>query len=371
MAAASILAPWREFVRRNERPLILAWIAGSGLVIAGLWVWGIGLQGAERWIDRSASAWLGDLDEGRTALASGDTERAVQILRQLDRERSPESIKTRWDDDHKEMLSLLAEAETRAGRKGRSLDVLGRLVEFDPLDLRSHVQLARTAEGFGEGATANDAWAEVLRLDPNHVEAMNARVIAAFEAGRWELAVSTFENYLDQHELAEATWTLVSGDGDVAQEIEFDPRVLGSFEEHEIPVELGAPWVGTLELRTGGHSVEIESIMLLPAIQAGRPRKAAIPVDLGSLEVTGGTTDGPGFLIADSYGASLSLPIETTTSPVSTLRVKARFFKTVDAEVLDAVRRCARNLVQEQRYEALLPQVRIGGHLGERPPSER
>lgn len=374
MAAASTLAPWRKLVRRNERPLILAWIAGMGAVLVGLWVWGIGLQGAERWIDRRSSAWVEELEAGRIALGSGDAAGAAETLERLEASLPPASIKTRWDADRKQLMSSLAEAYATLGRKGRALETLEALVTFDPLDLRSHAQHARTAETFGEGAVADAAWAEVLRLDPNHVEAVGARVIAAFEVGAWEDAVSTFEAFVEGHELAEATWVIrpAGSAEDQATRIEFDPRVLGVMEEHRIQVPVDGLSSGVLELQTGGHSIEIESLELVPAIRAGQARGANHPVNLAEASIQGGSSEHPGSLTATSHDASLVFEFAIEAPRVvAAIHLRARVFKTVDAEVLDAVGRSARNLIQEERFEALLPRIRVGGNLGPTPPSTR
>ena len=116
----------------RERALILAWLAGSFLLLGVLGVWGIGLGGAEKVLDRWGGRWVTRIERGESLLAEGRYEEAAEYLEALDDDFPARFVKHGLDRERERVLTLLGRSYVALERKGLNSSKIEFNLSFDP-----------------------------------------------------------------------------------------------------------------------------------------------------------------------------------------------------------------------------------------------
>ena len=127
------------------------------------------------------------LEEARNALDAGRIEEAAAELSRL----------VEADPGNPVFRGTRAAALGRLGEKGLAVDELRRSLTGGPGDLQTLYDLALAMHGAGLRREAAATLGELLRRDPLHAEAWNARGLVALEAGELVPAVAAFERSLE------------------------------------------------------------------------------------------------------------------------------------------------------------------------------
>jgi len=262
----------RRFVSLRERGL--SWTLGVALVLV------IGvlalppararvLQGAGRAVDVWEARWTRRLEAGERLVAGGEYERATRYLADLDRRFPAVTVKHARDRERERLLGALGRSYAELGRKRLALETFRRLVAFDPRNVANHAALARADLRFGEPEEARDHFAEILRVDPMHWEALEGYADFYAERGEFGRVVEAYETYLDA--LIPARITVGFGDTEGSVYVPADGRL------HIATVPLFAPaGEGRLSVRTEGFSIELGGLEIVGPVLAGRPGRADV-----------------------------------------------------------------------------------------------
>lgn len=343
--------------RPSQRALIAAWVGLWALVFAALGIWGIGLRGAERTVDRWRSRWEQRLERGAQLLAAGDHEAAAAHLEAFDAEHPALFVKHGLDRQRERGLELLGASYVAQGKRGRALATFERLVAFDPRNAHSRWLLAEAQLALGEHEDALATLAELLAIHPTHLPGVRARVELLREAGDHAGAVATFEAYLDAWLLAPVTLTLGG------REVELDLEVLvdGRPQRVSAPVRLPAAWSGSVTLCPRGHSLEIGALRIVPPVVSGAPAGPA-PVEVAGWRLPPGSEHGARFSLRDAQTCVVSSPVDLP-SGAARLELELTLFKAVPEDLWQGVRSSFASLLRGEELAAVEPRVQVGGCL--------
>lgn len=356
-----------NFLARNERRLIAAWLALGTCALLAFAVFGIALQGAESLVDRSQARWGQRLTRARELLAASRLEEAELWLAELDREHPARHVLYARDREREQILTLLGRTRLRLGKKRAALETLEQLVAFDPLNWKNHDELRRAQAELLEPELAAATAEQLLTLHGSHWPSVAMLVAQHADAGRFEQAVAVFERYLDVYRLAPLRLRF-SGAG--LEDLELTLEVPADGRPHELAGALAiqADWAGELELTTGGYSLAVSRITLEAARLAGRaltPRgaEARSYQDPQPLEqVVGGRLEGA-ILVADSLASSLVFALAAPPPGSDGVRLVVTVYKHTTAETWRRVEQALVNLVDPERAARLGRRVLVGGCL--------
>jgi hypothetical protein len=344
-------------VRRNERALIVAWLASCAVLLGVIGVWGVGLGGAERAIDLWNERWIPRIERAEELLAAGQVEEAALHFERLDRDLPAIFVKHRLDRERERVLEQLGTAYLQLDKKRRSLDAFERLVDFDPRNWHNHFVRANALAHFGE--SADGAYADVLTIHPNHRPSVQARITARFEGGRYADVAEPYEAYLDAWLLA--PMSLQIGDTPVPFEVLVDGRT----HVVEVPVELADGWSGELCLRTSGYSVQLESIELIGPLFVGRAEPAESTVVRGTDDwrALDAELAGPPMTWSAGTAQAALCASGIATHPTTRVRIALAAYKAVPAELWEMVEKSYENTLAREPLEAARARTVLGGCL--------
>ena len=372
MTAQAWLQGARAWGQRHEHALIVAWLAGAVALFAVLGLWGVLLGGAEGALRSLDEHWIERVERGEELVRQERWQEAEAYLAKLDREFPARIATHKLDRERERVLTALAATYRAQDRKGRTLDTLRALVEFDALNWQNHALLARACETFGEDGDARRAWERVLELQPANYDALRARVLAEADGGNYAAVVPLYERYLDAFVLAPLP--LEVGAATVLLEVPVDGRF------HEIDVPLSATAAGSVELslETAGFSVELDWIELVPARhvgsvqtpapvrwqprqrpdaapQEGAPGEGAAPDRTQGLEPLGEArwaARGPNTRL---------LEVLTFDGGIARARARLRLFKPLEEELMATVAKSYRNALNPQGLFSARDRSIVGG----------
>lgn len=260
----SEIAGVRRWLHAHERGLVVAWLGFVATLVAVLFVWGVWRRGLEDlvawWYGRSSR----ELARAERLYAEGRFDRAAESLEALDASHSAVNVKHRLDQEREAILELLAQSYVALDRKRRALETTTQLVAFDPRNWRNHFAHAETLRGFSEGELADPAYREVLRLHPNHFPSVEALTGMLFDvATRHADVVELHRTYLN-------AWLLGSVEVVIGEaRVQLDVPVDGRPHVFEVPLAVPEGAVGEARIATGGYSVRIGELALVPALRVG------------------------------------------------------------------------------------------------------
>lgn len=348
----------RRWLARHERRWVAAWLVGWALVFGVLAVWGLGLNGFERVVERWNGRWALRLARCEELVAAGRHEEAAERLARLDAEHPAVFVKHALDRQRERVLELLGESQRALGRKGRALEAFERLVAFDPRNVHSHYVLARAAADFDEADLALEHYEAALAILPSHLPSLEGLIDLRLGASRYPEVVAAFERYLDAWLLGSVT--LRCGERSVALELPVDGRP----HALHVPFELEPGVSGEVCLESGGYSFRLAELALLPPIPADRPGAGApveLPPDAWSLAEASATEDGA--VAAAGPAARACRPSLALPDGAARLRATLTLYKAVPAELWAAVEQSYRNVLAYEHLEAARARVVVGGCL--------
>jgi len=346
------------WVRRHERGLIMAWFVGATLLVGLLSAW-ILTGAADRTVDAWNARWPAKLARLERLVAAGHHAEAIPRLEQLVREFPAQSVKHRLDLERERLLALLAQCYQTLGQKRRCLETLERLVAFDPRNYANHLAQARALTAFADSAEA--AYAEVLRIHPNHLEAVSELVEHFYAGARWGEVVATYERYLDAFLVAPVV--LRFGETRLQLELPIDgqPHVI------EAPVVLDAGWRGTLCIESGGYSVRLGALELVEASVVGKAQpcgaRRLIPSAEHPWEVTAASETEPGLFVATGPESRACSEVTGPPGAVARVRIELTAWKALSPELWQMVQQSYVNLLRSDVLERVRTRSRIGGCL--------
>jgi tetratricopeptide (TPR) repeat protein len=349
---ASELSPWRAFLRRHQRRVILGYLALVGL---GLAVMALpptrrrlltGLEQGVRWWD---ARWMRRLDQGAALLAEGSVDAAVDYLSRLDAIHPATNVRHARDKERERLLRLLATGYERQGRNGRAIETYQRLVAFDSLNYRNHLELARAAErllsGWALAPEARDAYQRALTLFPAHLPSVRGAIDYFMDRGEFIPVVTIFRSYLDAHLVQYVGVSLDDRRHEVGMLVDGVAR----------DYELTLAGQGALRIDTGGLPFQIDRIELIPAARVGVPDVIAPVAVAGSAGFGVEPLAGGRFTPTDSVsGVRVQAPANFA---VQRVRIRMALFKPVEAAPGAGGTKTNRNLLDHAGLEAAARRV--------------
>ena len=358
MREAGVTLALRRFVREHERALIVAWIAGSVLLVATLFGWGIGLRGAERAVDAWQDRWTREIDRCAALVEAGRLDEAAERMERLDARIPARVVKHRLDRERERLLTLLASTWTRLDRKGRALDAAARLSAFDPRNWKNHRVQADVARAFGEGDLAREALDRLLAIHPTHLPSLEDRIRLPYDGGRFAEVPPLWRAYLDAWRVA--TLELACGASRVSLEVPAD----GKPHRLRVPFALAPGERGELTLATHGWSVDVGEIRghapRLAGVAEAREPRAIVE---GPWICEGGEALGAGRLAATSVGSILRRAAVADEHGVVELEFEITVYKACSPSLWAMVEQSYENRLLWEELEAVRARTRVGGVL--------
>lgn len=341
-SSTSIDGGARAWIQRNERTLAVAWIAGCALLLAVLAVWGLGLNGAERAIERWRRGWIDETERAREELEQGRGDAARARLERIVATNGVSNVKHRFDKEHERALALLAEAYAAQGKKGKALATLEQLCAFDPKNFDNHFRHAQALREFGETAAAKDAFERVLAIHPTHWPSVEARIDLEYDAGAYGPIPDLYERYLDAWLLARVR--LVAGEREAWFELQADGRP----HEAQFELTLEPGWRGEVRLETRGYSATLQRLEFVPALRVGEARGATVATPRG--DVT-----------AVDVASQIALGAVDLPAGAQRVRIELVLFKRVEAPTWAQVTKAYQNRLLHAELGRAARRTRVGG----------
>jgi len=339
-ATGSTASSW---FARHERALVAAWLGLCAAALALMALAGVASQRVERWIEAEQTAWVEQLDIAANELDAGAPDRAQARLENVLAKNGVNTIKHRLDREHERALELLARAHQAQGRKGRTLETLERLTEFDPRNWRNHFLHAEALREFGDGDDAALVYERVLALHPTHWPSFAARVELDYAAGRYAPLPTLYERYLDAWLLARVR--IEAGECEAWCDVQADGRPHAVLAELELP----AGWRGELRVETRGLSARLDALTLQPALRVGAPQRPA-DVRLPACEQ-----------IAVDVSSALVVRNVECPDGVQRVRLELTLFKRLEPGLWAKVEKACANTLEFERLGRFRARSRVGG----------
>jgi len=334
------------WVRRHERQLTVGYLGLVGalaLLVALPPIRARLLSRIQTTVDWWDARWARRLDRGEAMLAEGRPEEAAAYLERLDRMHPATNVRHARDLERERLLRRIAQSLEETGRRGRVIETYQRLVEFDSLNYHNHYALGSAAgrllSGWALAPEARDAYRRVLDVLPFHLPALRGTIDYYMDRGEYIPVTEAYRAYLDAYFVhrvevrlgSEARWLALSADG----------------RPHDHLVTLERPTEAeTLEIRTLGLSVRLDSVELLAAPQVGVVTPTpSTRLDPRAAVLNGMERTDAGALRALAETASLELPTPMATGPVRAVRLRVVLFKPMDAPLWATVAKSYDNLL--------------------------
>jgi len=363
--ARTPLQRWRDAFRRRQRLWIALYLAAAVGLLGGFAVFGIALQGAERWIDRWNDRWSRRVAACEEAFRAGRIAEVLPELVRIDRQHPARTTLHARDEERERVLTLLGHAWFAVGKKRKCLATFDTLVAFDPLNWRNHFDRAEARRALREPEAALAGYADVLALHPSHWPSVRATIAMHADAGRFRRVVEAYEAYLDAWHLARMRIVVaesISKDepGD-AQVTWIDVPADAAQHRLSIALDLAADWHGEIRLETRGYSVRKPEPRLEPRRTAGETSDASARPPRLVRHAGGRLVEGT--FVADDVESELVWEHTASSRGTGRLWLDLTVHKCVDAQTWTRVRTAYRNLVEPERFERARERTRVGGCL--------
>jgi hypothetical protein len=354
--------PIARFVQRNERRLIVAWLAGCALVLA-LVAYAIAFGGAERAIEAWDGRWTARVDHAESLMRSKGASKAqltlaAAELEAIERDFPAQFIKHRLDRERERILGLLGECYVALDKKSHAYATLERLVAFDPKNYDNHFRLAEAQRHFADNDAARKSYEDVLAIHPTHLPTLIALIGMDDFGSLYAQVVDDYEHYLNAWLLARVR--VSSGE----HSIEFDVPVDGREHMVEGLIELPEHREDTVCIETRGYSARRGMLEFVPPLRVGVV--APLPVDSFDTQATWQASDGK---LADnvellaSGAESRMCIVEISPRPVARVRLKITLFKALPESTWKMVTKAYRNRLELAKLHEAEQRSRVGGCL--------
>ena len=351
-----------SFVQRNERRLIVAWLAGCAALLA-LVAWAIAFGGAERTIEAWDARWVPRIDRAEALMRSNGGSKetltlAAAELEAIDRDFPAQFIKHRLDRERERILGLLGECYVGLDRKKHAIATLERLVAFDPKNYDNHFRLAEAQRHFADNDAARKSYEDVLAIHPTHLPTLKALIGMDDFGSLYAQVVDDYEHYLNAWLLARVRVSF----GERA--VELDVPVDGREHVVEGVLELPADRSETVCIETRGYSARMGRLEEIPPLHVGVVEPHAFDgVDVSSnWRATGGKLTGQAELIAADAGSRACI-VEISPRAVARVRLKITLFKALPEDTWKMVTKAYRNRLELAKLREAEQRSRVGGCL--------
>lgn len=197
----------------------------------------------EAGVNRIDDRWSRRLAYGEALVRSGQYEQAADYLENLDARFPAQSIKHRRDRERERLLSALAEAQEKSGRRKRSIRTLERLVNYDPNNIANHYMLGCALQRDGDDDAARRSFGNVLAISPYHLEATRAVMELDYESGRFGAVVDACSRFVDAVQFVQLS--LEVGD----QSLVIDAPTDGMVRDIRAPLNVEFGFQGPIRVR--------------------------------------------------------------------------------------------------------------------------
>jgi tetratricopeptide (TPR) repeat protein len=249
------------------------------------------------------------------------------------------------------VLLALGRTYEALGRRNLALTTYARLAMFDPRNWMNHAALAaahtRLDPNWSMPDEAGLALMEVVRINPNQLQAVTDLAGFYFEKPDFTSLVATIDTYL-QADLY--FWSApILGTSRVEQVLQVD----GAWNRLTLryPDAPAAP--GRFSLPTGGYSAEVRSVILEPALTVGRP--PAEPIVLYPASTWTGdsvTSPRPGLFQSAGTETTIHVPLPPDLPPIAAVEVEFRLFKPMGDDLWALARRAYRSILRPQGLDS-------------------
>jgi len=346
-------ALWNLGDRHGRR---LTWIYLGGLALVLLVLGWAPVRNRVFWRVESAlvareARWVRRVETGEALLAAGRLEEAQAYLEQLDRRFPARDVRHALDKERERLLLALGRTYEALGRRTLALATFTRLATFDPRNWKNHAELAgahtRLDPNWSIPDEAGAALIELLRINPNQLQAVTDLATFYFEKPDFGNLVATVDTYL------QADLYFISFPSLDASRVEQVLDVDGTWHRLRLyyPDAPAAP--GRFSLPTRGYSAEVRSVTLQPALSVGRP--PAEPIVL--LPASGWTGDSlasprPGLFQSAGSETTIHVPLPRDLPPIATVEVELRLFKPMREDLWALARRAYRSILRPQGLDS-------------------
>jgi len=295
--------------------------------------------------------WARRVATGEALLAAGRLEEAQAYLEQLDRRFPARDVRHALDKERERLLLALGRTYEALGRRNLALTTFTTLATFDPRNWKNHAALAaahtRLDPNWSTPDEAGLALMEVLRINPNQLEAVTDLATFYFEKPDFPSLVATIDTYL------QADLYLMSFPALDTARVEQVLDVDGQWHRVTLryPEAPAAP--GRFSLPTGGYSAEVRSVVLKPALHVGRP--PADPIVLWPQATWTGdslSSPRPGLFQSAGSATTIQVPLPPALPPIATVEVELRLFKPMRDDLWALARRAYRSTLRPQGLDS-------------------
>lgn len=346
-------ALWNLGDRHGRR---LTWIYLGGLALVLLVLGWSPLRHRVFWRVESAlvareARWIHRVETGEALLAAGRLEEAQGYLEQLDRRFPARDVRHALDKERERLLLALGRTYEALGRRNLALATFTRLATFDPRNWKNYAALAgahtRLDPNWSTPDEAGAALVELLRINPNQLEAVTDLANFYFEKPDFRSLVATIERYLH------ADLYVMSFPALDTSRVEQVLDVDGGWHRLTLrfPEAPAAP--GRFSLPTRGYSAEVRSLTLEPALIVGREPAASV-VLLPETTWTGDSLSSPRPGLFQSAGSetTIHVPLPGHLPPIAAVEVELRLFKPMRDDLWALARRAYRSILRPQGLDS-------------------
>lgn len=342
--------------RRHERGFTLVYLA---LVAAFVGVLALPplRQLAFRAVAKAVRGWDGRwtrrVELGEALVREGRYEEAVAYLVRLDRTFPARDVRHARDKERERILVALGRSYAELDRKQRAMETYQRLVAFDPRNYRNSYALALAANrllaGWAPAPEARDAFLQVLAIHPSHLPSVRGAIAYYSARGEFAEVVRLLESYVDASIWQPVTVSLGEG---VQETISLS--VDGEWHEAELILARPAGWSGALRLEADGFPFTLERATLTAPARVGVMQLQRV-LDLPTATARPPAQTGMGGGSGQAAGPHtvLALPLPPQPEGVSSVRLRLRFFKPIDATTWNMVAAAYRNRLDLAGLEAV------------------
>jgi tetratricopeptide (TPR) repeat protein len=305
----------------------------------------------ERALVAREARWADRVTTGEALLAAGRLEEAQAYLEQLDRRFPARNVRHALDKERERLLLALGNTYAALGRRNMALTTFTNLAAFDSRNWKNHAALAaahtRLDPNWSTPDEAGLALVEVLRINPNQLEAVTDLATFYFEKPDFRSLVATMDTYL------QADLYIMSFPALDTSRVEQVLDVDGTWHRVTLhyPEAPAAP--SRLSLPTGGYSAEVRSVTLQPALLVGRSPAEPI-VLLPEPAWTGDSVSSPRPGLFQSAGSetAIHVPLPPDLPPIATVEVELRLFKPMNDDLWALARRAYRSILRPQGLDS-------------------
>jgi hypothetical protein len=359
----TIERPVASFVQRNERRLIVAWLAGCAALLA-LVAWAIAFGGAERTIEAWDARWVPRIDRAEALMRSNGGSKetltlAAAELEAIDSDFPAQFIKHRLDRQRERILGLLGECYVGLDRKKHALETLEWLVAFDPKNYDNHFRLAEAQRHFADNDAARKSYEDVLAIHPTHLPTLKALIGMDDFGSLYAQVVDDYEHYLDAWLLARIR--VSSGEHAVELDVPVDGR------EHVVEglIDLPAEWSQAMCIETRGYSARLGELEFVPALHVGvvEPLAVVRVVGAANWRASGGQLAHDLEVSASAPDSKLCVDQLALPHGAARVRLKITLYKALPQDIWKMVTKAYRNRLELAKLREAEQRSRVGGCL--------